>query len=65
MSHATPSLASKRRENLVDDLHDVICEIETIKKQLTEYGFHHAAESLRTTIIDLMWQLEELMVGNA
>ena len=64
MSYSIPSLEDKRRTNLVDNFHDVICEIDTIKQKLTNHGFDQAAESLRTTIADLHWQVEELVVGN-
>ena len=65
MSYSTSSLADTRRANFVDDLHDVICAIETIKQQLSDHGFDSAAESLRTTITDLRWQVEELAVENS
>lgn len=65
MSYSTPSLSARRKANIVDDLHDVICVIETIKQRLSDHGFDSAAESLQTTITDLRWQVEELVVENS
>lgn len=54
-------LIDRRRAKLVDELHDVTCEIDRIRQRMDELGLGPVAESLRTTLQDLRWQSEELV----